>query len=58
MDLQNQDPLHYNQQMDLIKDQENLKNIWAEHVSTLLNRPSTLDPTALEQVPQDLNLLP
>ena len=47
----------------LIKDQEGLRNRWAEHFSTLLNRPSTVDPTALEQVPQqpaldDLNLPP
>ena len=47
----------------LIKDQEGLKNRWAEHFSTLLNRPSTVDPTALEQVPQqptlnDLDLPP
>ena len=35
----------------LIKDQEGLRNIWAKHFSTLLNKPSTVDPTALEQVP-------
>ena len=47
----------------LIKDQEGLRSRWAEHFSTLLNRPSTVDPTALEQVPQqptlnDLDLPP
>ena len=47
----------------LIKEQEGLKNRWAEHFSTLLNRPSTVDPTALQQVPQqpaldDLDLPP
>ena len=47
----------------LIKDQEGLRNRWAEHFSTLLNKPSTVDPTALEQVPQqptlnDLDLTP
>ena len=47
----------------LIKDQEGLRNRRAEHFSTLLNRPSTVDPTALEQVPQqptlhDLDLPP
>ena len=47
----------------LIKDQEGLRNRWAEHFSTLLNKPSTVDPTALEQVPQqptlnDLDLPP
>ena len=31
-------------------------NRWAEHFSTLLNRPSTVDPTALEQVPQQPTL--
>ena len=42
----------------LIKDQEGLRNRWGgggggvEHFSTLLNKPSTVDPTALEQVPQ------
>ena len=40
----------------LIKDQECLRNRWAEHFSTLLNRPSTVDPTALEQVPQQPTL--
>ena len=47
----------------LIKDQEGLRNRWAEHFSTLLNKPPTVDPTALEQVPQqptlkDLDLPP
>ena len=47
----------------LIKDQEGLRNRWAEHFSTLLNKPSTVDPTALELVPQqptlnDLDLPP
>ena len=45
----------------LIKDQEGLRDRWAEHSSTLLNKPSTVDPTA--QVPQqptlnDLDLPP
>ena len=47
----------------LIKDQEGVRNRWAEHFSTLLNRPSTVDSTPLEQVPQqptlnDLDLPP
>ena len=47
----------------LIKDQEGLRKRWAEHFSTLLNKPSTVDHTALEQVPQqptlnDLDLPP
>ena len=40
----------------LIKDQEGLRKRWAEHFSTLLNKPSTVDPTALEQVPQQPTL--
>ena len=40
----------------LIKDQEGLRNRWAEHFSTLLNKPSTVDPIALEQVPQQPTL--
>ena len=35
----------------LITDQEGLRNRRAEHFSTLLNRPSIVDPTALEQFP-------
>ena len=47
----------------LIKDQEGLRNRWAKHFSTLLNKPSTVNPTALEQVSQqptlnDLDLPP
>ena len=47
----------------LIKDQEGPRNRWAEHFSALLNKPSTVDPTALEQVSQQptlngLDLLP
>ena len=47
----------------LIKDQEGLRNRWAKHFSTLLNKRSTVDTTALEQVPQqptlnDLDLPP
>ena len=47
----------------LIKDQEGLRDRWAEHFSALLDKPSTADPTALEQVPQqpalnDLDLPP
>ena len=40
----------------LIKDQEDLRNRWAEHFSTLLNRPSSVDPTALQRVPQQPTL--
>ena len=47
----------------LIKGQEGLRDRWAEHFSTLLNKPSTVDPIALEQVLQqptlnDLDLPP
>ena len=46
-----------------IKDHEDLRNRWAEHFSTQLNRPSTVDPTTLYQVLQqptlnDLDLPP
>ena len=36
----------------LIKDQEGLRNRWAEHFNTLLNRPSTVCPSAIDQIPQ------
>ena len=47
----------------MIKDQVGLRNRWAEHFSTLLNRPLTVDPTALDKVPKqptldDLDLPP
>ena len=34
----------------LIKDQEGLRNRWAEHLNALMNRPLTIDPTALDQI--------
>ena len=40
----------------LIEDQEGLRKRWAEHFRTLLNKPSTVDPTTLEQVPQQPTL--
>ena len=40
----------------LIKYQEGLRNRRAEHFSTLLNKPPTVDPTALELVPQQPTL--
>ena len=36
----------------LIKDLEGLRNRWAEHFSTLLNRPSTVSASALDELPQ------
>ena len=36
----------------LIKDQEGLLKRWTEHFSSLLNRPSTVDPDAINQIPQ------
>ena len=36
----------------LIKDQEGLREWWAEHFSNLLNRPSSVSGTALDQIPQ------
>ncbi|XP_070183107.1 scavenger receptor class F member 1-like [Littorina saxatilis] len=34
-----------------IKDQAGLRDRWIEHFSDLLNRPSTVDPAALSQIP-------
>ena len=36
----------------LIKDQEGLLERWSEHFSSLLNRSSTVDPNALNQIPK------
>ena len=36
----------------LIKDQEGLSKPWQEHFSNLLNRPSSVDADALNQIPQ------
>ena len=36
----------------LIKDQEGLSKRWQEHFSNLLNRPSSVDADALNQIPQ------
>lgn len=36
----------------LIKDQEGLSRRWQEHFSNLLNRPSSVDADALNQIPQ------
>ena len=36
----------------LIKDKEGITSRWAEHFSTLLNRPSSVDAQALDQIPQ------
>ncbi|TWW53305.1 RNA-directed DNA polymerase from mobile element jockey [Takifugu flavidus] len=47
----------------LLKDKANIIERWREHFSTLLNRPSTVDPAALNSIPQkpvvdDLDLPP
>ena len=47
----------------IIKDKEGISARWEEHFSQLLNRPSTVDQAALEQIPQkptheDLDLPP
>ena len=47
----------------LLKDIENIIDQWRKHFSNLLNRPSAVDPTALDLIPQktimdDLNLPP
>ena len=36
----------------LLKEKSNINARWREHFSTLLNRPSTVDPTVLDQIPQ------
>ena len=40
----------------LIKDQEALREWWAEHFTILLNRPSSVSATALDQIPQQPTL--
>ena len=47
----------------LLKENSSINARWREHFSTLLNRPSTVDPTVLDQIPQkpmitSLDLLP
>ena len=36
----------------LLKEKSSINVRWKEHFSTLLNRPSTVDPTVLDQIPQ------
>ena len=36
----------------LLKEKSSINARWNEHLSTLLNRPSTVDPTVLDQIPQ------
>ena len=36
----------------LLKEKSNINSRWREHFSNLLNRPSTVDPTVLDQIPQ------
>ena len=36
----------------LLKEKSSIKVRWREHLSTLLNRPSTVDPAVLNQIPQ------
>ena len=40
----------------LIKDQETLREQWAEHFCKLLNRPSSVSTTAFDQIPQQPTL--
>ncbi len=37
----------------LIKDKKGISNRWKEHFSQLLNRPSSVDQSALDQIPQN-----
>ena len=36
----------------LLKEKSSIGARWREHFSTLLNKPSTVDPTVLNQIPQ------
>ena len=36
----------------LFKEKSSINARWRKHFSTLLNRPSTVDPTVLDQIPQ------
>ena len=36
----------------LLKEKSSINKRWREHFSTLLSRPSTVDPTVLDQIPQ------
>ena len=36
----------------LLKEMSSINERWREHFSTLLNRPSTVNPTVLDQIPQ------
>ena len=36
----------------LLKEKSSINTRWREHFSTLLNKPSTVDPTVLDQIPQ------
>ena len=36
----------------LLKEKSSINARWREHFSTLLNRPSTVDPTVLDQIPK------
>ena len=36
----------------LLKEKSSIKARWREHFSTLLNRPSTVEPIVLDQIPQ------
>ena len=36
----------------LLKEKRSINTMWREHFSTLLNRPSTVNPTVLDQIPQ------
>ena len=37
----------------LLKEKSSINARWREHFSTRLNRPSTVDPTVLDQIPQE-----
>ena len=49
-------PLMSSDGTTLLKDKRSINERWREHFSTLLNRPSTVDSAALDQIPQKIIL--
>ena len=49
-------PLMSSDGITLLKDKRSINERWREHFSTLLNRPSSVDSTALDQIPQKVTV--
>uniref|UniRef100_F6UUP3 Endonuclease/exonuclease/phosphatase domain-containing protein n=1 Tax=Monodelphis domestica TaxID=13616 RepID=F6UUP3_MONDO len=49
-------PLLFSDGDTLIKDKKGISNRWKEHFSQLLNRPSSVDQSALDQIPQNCSI--